>query len=209
SCGSRSSTKATITDSPPPSTRRTFDAKNCSRQRGGCCCAWRRKAIWPRSQNASGTTSRSGLRHTELVSCGWIHHDFPAAIAMDPPAGDSATGPDDKRTPRPAEMRRRPRGTGAGSQIQTAATTSSKSAHSEYFEACVDASLEPALVPPEDCPDEDGAPAPPFSGRALAGMPTALESAATSLTAPALAPTAELSPTTTGPRIFAPEPMST
>src|SRR5699024_9963148 len=211
SCGSRSSTTATITDSPPPSTRRTFDAKNCSRRRGGCCCAWRRKAIWARSQNASGTTSRSGLRHTELVSCGWIHHDFPAAIAMDPPAGDSAMGPDDKRTPRHAEMRCRTRGVGAGSQIQRAGSTSSKSAYSEYFhaseyfEACVD----PSLVLPEDCPDEDGAPAPLFFGRTLAGMPTALESAATSLTTTALAPTAELSPTTTGPRIFAPEPMST
>src|SRR5699024_3724804 len=72
------------------------------------------KAIWPPSQIPSGNTSRNGLRHTGLASCGWIHDDFPAAIAMDPPAGDSATGPDDKRTPRPAEMRRRTRGTGAG-----------------------------------------------------------------------------------------------
>src|SRR5699024_4761774 len=126
------------------------------------------------------------------------------------------THPAARRNAAPDERYRcRTRGTGAGSQIQRAGSTSSKSAYSEYFqaseyfEACVDPSLEPSLVLPEDCPDEDGAPAPLFFGRTLAGMPTALESAATSLTTTALAPTAELSPTTTGPRIFAPEPMST
>src|SRR5699024_10052319 len=110
-------------------------------------------------------------------------------------------------------MRCRTRWNGAGSQIQRAGSTSSKSAYSEGFEPFVDPtlapSLEPSLAPPTDCPAEDCAPAPLFFGRTLAGMPTALESAATSLTTTALAPTAELSPTTTGPRIFAPEPMST
>src|SRR5699024_2924570 len=118
-----------------------------------------------------------------------------------------SAGPDEQRSAGPGEMRCRTRGNGVGSQIQRAGSTSSKSAYSEYFqaseyfEACVDPSLEPSLVLPEDCPDEDGAPAPLFFGRTLAGMPTALESAATSLTTTALAPTAELSPTTTGPRI--------
>src|SRR5690625_2099522 len=147
----------------------------------------------------------------------WIH---PQETAQRGPTTNAPRGPPKCGAGREESVpdersRRRTRGTGAGSQIQRAGSTSSKSAYSEYFqvseyfEACVDPSLEPSLVLPEDCPDEDGAPAPLFFGRTLAGMPTALESAATSLTTTALAPTAELSPTTTGPRIFAPEPMST
>src|SRR5699024_7425852 len=122
------------------------------------------------------------------------------------------THPEARRNAETDERNRcRTRGTGAGSQIQRAGSTSSKSAYSEYFQApeYFEACVDPSLVLPEDCPDEDCAPAPLFFGRTSAGMPTALESAATSLTTTALAPTAELSPTTTGPRSFAPEPMST
>src|SRR5699024_12536614 len=105
-----------------------------------------------RSHSACDTTWRSGPRRTEPVSCGWIHRDCGREFMVDPPAGDNATGSDDKRTPGSdvkrspgsAEMRRRTRGISAGSQIQRAGSTSSKSASSESVEPA-EAFVVPAL----------------------------------------------------------------
>src|SRR5699024_11644390 len=89
------------------------------------------------------------------------------------PDGKRSGGPDGQRSAGSGEMRCRTRGNGAGSQIQRAGSTSSKSAYSESFEAfavpTLAPSLEPSLAPPTDCPAEDCAPAPLFFGRTLAG----------------------------------------